>query len=47
MKKKAYQAPELKVIKCQMENQLLAASNERYGVMSKSYSDDDYEFDEN
>lgn len=47
MKKKAYQAPELKVIKCQMENQLLAASIETYGVMSKSYSDSDDEFDEN
>ena len=38
MKKKAYQAPELKVIKCQMEHQLLAASNEHYGVWG-SYDD--------
>ena len=43
MKKKAYQAPQLKVVKCQMEHQLLAASNERYGVYSSSFDDDDFE----
>ena len=43
MKKKAYQAPQLKVVKCQMEHQLLAASNERYGVYSSSFNDDDFE----
>ena len=43
MKKKQYQTPQMKSVEFKLEQHLLTASNERYGVMGSSYNDSDFD----
>ena len=42
MKKKQYQTPQMKSVEFKLEQHLLTASTERYGVLETTYDDESF-----